>query len=109
MSNVVTKISSERLRQIIAEELSKVTESVDHKSINSIVAVASKLLAAVEAFKDKAPPAAVNALTPHLGQVEKVLENMLSTPAAYVPKVKKEPKIVSLSAKKKTESVNPKG
>lgn len=96
-------VSVEKLRQIIAEEIEKVNEQVDHKTINSIVGVASKLLAAVEAFKEKAPPAAINATTPHLGELERVLENMLSNPAGYVPKIKKEPKVVSLTAKKDKE------
>ena len=92
-------VSLERLKAIIAEEIDKVNEQVDHKTINSIVGVASKLLAAVEQFKEKAPPAAINATTPHLGELEKVLENMLSSPGSYVPRVKKEPKKVSLTNK----------
>lgn len=96
------KISLLRLRQLISEEVEKaaVNEQVDHKSIQSVVSVASKLLAAVEGFKEKAPPAAINAVTPHLGELEKVLENMVSTPGSYVPQPKKEPKKVSLKAVK---------
>jgi len=97
------KVSLQRLKQLIAEETQKIDEQVDHKSINGIVGVASKLLAAVEAFKEKAPPAAINATTPHLGELERVLENMLSSPGSYVPRIKKEPKKVSLSAKKGSE------
>lgn len=95
------QISLTKLRKIINEELATISEVVDHKSINSVVGVASKLLAAVEGFKEKAPPAAINAVTPHLGELEKVLENMLSAPASYVPVQKKEPKTVSLKAVKK--------
>lgn len=102
MTNQAPKISLTRLTQLIAEELHRVQEQVDHKSISDIVGVASKLLAAVEAFREKAPHAAVNATTPHLAELERVLENMLSTPGSYVPKAKKEPKIVSLAAKKAT-------
>jgi len=96
------KINLQQLRRIIKEELEAATvnEVVDHKSINSVVGVASKLLAAVEAFKEKAPPAAINAVTPHLSQLEKVLENMVSSPGSYVPQPKKEPKKVSLKAVK---------
>lgn len=97
------KITIDRLREIISEEIStgvKVTEAVDHKGINSIVSVASKLLAAVEGFKEKAPPAAINAVTPHLGELEKTLENMINTPGSYVPQPKREPKKVSLKAVK---------
>jgi len=91
------KISITKLREIIKEEIN---EAVDHKSINSIVGVASKLLAAVESFKEKAPPAAINAVTPCLGDLEKVLEHMLSTPASFVPVPKKEPQRVSLKPTK---------
>jgi hypothetical protein len=96
------KISLLRLRQLIKEELAQgaVNEQVDHKSINAVVGVASKLLAALEGFKEKAPPAAINATTPHLGELEKVLENMLSAPGSYVPQPKKEPKKVSLKPAK---------
>lgn len=94
------KISKERLQHIIRDEIAGLSESVDHKSINSVVGVASKLLAAVEMFKEKAPPAAINAVTPHLAAIEKALENMVSTPGSYVPVPKKEPKRVSLKAVK---------
>lgn len=99
------KISLSTLRHIINEELSQsiVNEAVDHKSINSIVNVASKLLAAVESFKEKAPPAAINAVTPHITELEKMLENMVSSPGSYVLVPKKEPKKVSLKA------IKPKG
>ena len=100
MTTQAPKIGLSRLRQLVKEELSKVDESVDHKNINSIVGVATKLLAAVEAFKEKAPPAAVNATTSHLGELERVLDDMASFPGSYVPKIRKEPKKVSLSAKK---------
>lgn len=93
-------ISFERLQELIEEEKTRMSEAVDHKSINSVVGVASKLLASVEAFKDKAPPAAINAVTPHLSELEKVLENMVSSPGSYVPVPKKEPKKVSLKAVK---------
>lgn len=94
------KITLPQLRRLIREEAAAMHEVVDHKSINSVVGVASKLLAAVESFKEKAPPAAINAVTPHLSELEKVLENMVSSPGSYVPMPKKEPKRVSLKAVK---------
>ncbi len=94
------KITVEKLVALIQDERSKMSESVDHKGINSIVGVASKLLAAVEAFKEKAPHDAINAVTPYLSELEKVLENMVSSPGSYVPVPKKEPKRVSLKAVK---------
>lgn len=97
MSEGENKISRQRLRQIILEEI---TEAVDHKGINSVIGVASKLLSAIEAFKEKAPASAINAVTPHLGHLEKILENMTENPGSYVPRPKQEPKRVSLKAVK---------
>lgn len=94
------KITLPQLRRLIREEAAAMNEAVDHKTINSVIGVVSKLLAAVETFKEKAPPACINAVTPHLGELEKVLENMVRTPEAYVPMPKKEPKRVSLKATK---------
>jgi hypothetical protein len=94
-------ISYDRLQQIIKEEVTAVTEALDHKGISDVVAVASKLLAALENFKAKAPGAAINAVTPHLGEMEKVLENMISTPGSYVAQLKKQPQKVTLKAMKK--------
>jgi hypothetical protein len=103
MSTMTTtpQIGLLRLRQLINEELKQVNEQLDHNSIRDIVTVASKLLAAVENFKEKAPPAATNAVTPHINYLEQVLEDMVSTPGSYVAKVKVEPKRVSLKAVKK--------
>lgn len=99
-----SKISIDRLRKIIAEEYeTALNEQVDHSSIRDIVNVASKLLAAVEAFKEKAPAPAINAVTPGLSELEKTLENMVASPGSYVPQVKKEPKRVSLKPVKSSE------
>lgn len=100
------KISEKRLREIVIEEFkasrqqTQVQEAVDHAGISAVVAAASKLMAAIDAFKQKAAPAAINALTPGLGQLEKTLEDMVSTPGSYVAKPKVEPKKVSLRAVK---------
>ncbi len=100
------EISETRLREIVIEELEAshkaktVQEAVDHAGISAVVTAASKLMAAVDGFKQKAPPAAINALTPGLSQLEKTLEDMVSTPGSYVAKPKVEPKKVSLRAVK---------
>lgn len=91
-----SKITKARLRQIVREEFRNVHEQVDHSSIRDIVNIASKLLAAVEGFKEKAPPSAMNAVTPQLTDLQKTLENMVSTPGSYVTKIKAEPQHVSL-------------
>jgi hypothetical protein len=93
-------ITVKKLRRIINEELELkvLKEAIDHKGINNVIGVASKLLSAIETFKEKAPPAAINAVTPHLDELEKVLENMAENPGAYVPRPKPEPKKVTLKA-----------
>lgn len=98
-------ISKARLQQLIKEEIEKLRmeETVDHGSIRDIVTVASKLLQAVEGFKTKAPPAAINAVTPHISELEKALENMVSSPGSYVPQPKKVPVKVSLKPGKATQ------
>jgi len=97
------KISRQRVKSIIHDEIKSalaVNETIDHKSINSVVGIASKLIAAVDAFKEKAPAAAMNAVTPHLSELQRVLEDMISTPGSYVPRPKKEPQKVTLKAVK---------
>lgn len=95
------KISLTRVREIVAEEVTaKIQEQVDHAGIRDVVNGASKLLAAVEAFKESASGAMISALTPQLAEIDHVLENMVSNPASYVEKKKIEPKKVSLRAVK---------
>lgn len=94
------KIKDSDLRRIVSEELKAMKEAVDHNAIKDVVTAASKLLAAVEGFKDAAPSSAINAVTPHISELSKVLEDMVSTPGSYVPKTKVEPKKVSLRAVK---------
>lgn len=96
------KINVKDLRRIIKEELSSMNEQVDHAAIKDVIVGAQKLLAAVEGFKGSAPPSAISAVTPHIDELERVLEDMLSTPGSYVPKKKVEPKKVSLKAVKST-------
>ena len=75
-------------------------EKVDHSSIKSVVTNASELLDAIESFKEKAGVTAVNAVTPHIGQLETTLEDMLSSPASYVQKVKLGPQKISFKPTK---------
>ncbi len=99
----LTPIKLQRLREIINEEVAAcatMVEFVDHKGISDVVAIASKLLDAMESFKEKAPPAAINAVTPHFSEMEKVLENMVSSPGSYVSAPVKEPQHVSFKAVK---------
>lgn len=96
MTQATPSLKLKDLKRIIKEEVTALQEKVDHGAIRDVVNGAQKLLAAVEAFKTSAPPSAIHAVTPHIDELERVLEDMLSTPGSYVPKPKTEPKKVSL-------------
>jgi hypothetical protein len=90
------KLNLNDLRKIVKEELVALQEQVDHSGIRDVVNNASKLLAAVEAFRDNAAPTMISSVTPQLDQLASILEDMVSTPGSYVMKPKVEPKKVSL-------------
>lgn len=93
-----SKLMLKDLRHIVREELSAISKRIDHVGIVKVVTGASKFLAAVEAFKESAPSSAINAVTPQIDELERVLEDMVSTPGSYISKPKIEPKKVSLKA-----------
>jgi hypothetical protein len=94
------KVKYGDLRALVKDQLATMREAIDHVSISKVTSSASKLLKAIEDFKDGATPATVNALTPHLAMIERALEDMLSNPGSYVPVQKREPKVVSLRPQK---------
>jgi hypothetical protein len=94
------KIDEKRLRQIVNEELTALNEAVDHEGAAKVSRSASALLKAVGKFKEAAGDGAVAAVSSHLVALEGTLENMVSAPTSYVPKVRQEPKRVSLRAVK---------
>jgi hypothetical protein len=97
---ITHSININQVRKIIAEEVKSLHERVDHEGIRDVVTGASKLLAAVEAFKSSAPGTAINAVTPCIDELEKVLEDMVSSPGSYVAKQKAAPQKVTLKAVK---------
>lgn len=94
------KIKLGDLRKIVKEEVTVVSEAAKEQAIHAakaaVSSAASKLLSALEDFKESATPAAMGAVTPHLADLEKILDHMTDAPGAYVAKPKVEPKKVSL-------------
>lgn len=101
------KISEDRLKEIIAEELqrktklaggseSKLTEDIDHEGAATVSKASSKLLKALASFKEDANGGMQSATTPHLDALVSTLEAMVQNPANYTDKVKVEPKRVKL-------------
>jgi len=97
---VKVKVNLKDLQRIVKEEVQKLQEQVDHESIKDVVTHASKLLGAIDAFRQVASNHVVNAITPNLDNIEKTLEDMVNSPASYVVPAKPEPKKVSLRAVK---------
>ena len=95
-----------KLRKIIREELARATinEDVDHKAISDVVSSASKLLDAINTFKEKAPDTVKAAINVHIEPAVELLENMLKTPDSYVTKPVAEPKVVHLVSQPKKEA-----
>lgn len=93
------KISITALRRIIAEEIEALQEGSGEDSAADIVSSASKLLKALESFKESTKDKAKvkSELDPHVAEIEKFLKRVISSPMQYVdspkPVVKK---VVSL-------------
>jgi len=94
----MSKISLPKLRKIIHEELqsANLSERVDHASLKSVVTCAAEMLAAIDEFRENATTSMISAVTPHLDSLDKILEDMASTPGSYVVKPKAEPQKVTL-------------
>jgi len=100
------KISEDRLKEIIAEELQRklqlaenpdsLTEDIDHEGAATVSKASSKLLKALASFKEDANGGMQSATTPHLDALVSTLEAMVQNPANYTDKVKVEPKRVKL-------------
>ena len=100
MANVTEK----RLREIVVEELIAVKEGVDHGGIRDVVNSASKLLKAVEAFKEKASPTVQQAVSKNLVALEKALENMVSNPGSYTELPAKPRRVIKMKPVSSDES-----
>ena len=82
-------ITLKRLLEIknsIKEYKNSVNESIDHSSVKDIINLSHKMLSAIEGIKTSAPHAMINALTPHIDKVQKILEDMVENPTSYVDK-----------------------
>lgn len=96
-----SKLNLKDLRKIIKEELlneAQAKKQALHAAKAALSTAASGLLDAIEKFKEGATPSAMNAMMPHLGEIEKVLDHMTDAPGAYVSVPKAEPQKVTLKA-----------
>lgn len=99
MKTAKVTISKQRLKEIIAEEVSRFriqNEAVDHEGVKVVVNSASKLLKAATDFKENANATMTNAVTPGLDSMINTLEEMISNPSSYTDKKHIEPKRIKL-------------
>lgn len=95
-NTVNASISKERLRKIVAEEIDRLRETVDHEGAKIVVTESSKLLKALNQFKENATGQMIGSTVPHVDTLIATLEQMISSPASYVDKQKPEVKTVKL-------------
>lgn len=108
-----TTIAMSKLRQIVREELEEAEVSdvsvssskntLDHEGAAAVVSTASKLLSALDAFLEKAPQQAKDALSNRVPDLRPTLEDMVQSPGSYV--TKSAPKDVEASPSDSPQSV----
>lgn len=93
----MSKIHVSRLKQIIREELGMIHEGEDHDAATKIMGAATKLLSAIESFKEAASEKVKAELT-DLNSVESILKRVIASPMQYVDATKVPVKKVTLKA-----------
>jgi len=99
----MNKIKLSELKKIIAEEISLLSEKTNREQreqIDKISNQASKLLNAIEDFKESVDPIASGEIMPHLDKVEEILDDMHRNARGYVEKMQSRVKKVSLKPAK---------
>ena len=97
----MAKIGIARLKKIIQEEIENLHEGADHDSASKIMSSATKLLKAIESFKETSSEKVKSEMGDNLDSVEKLLNRVVSSPMQYVDTVKPPGvKKVSLRAQK---------
>lgn len=78
------KINLKKLQENINKNAQVIYESLNTAEAKSLYVLVVDLYEEINAFEKEASPAALNALSPHLQQVQSMLENMLREPLNYV-------------------------
>jgi len=79
-------ITSNKLRKSINKELHTIYEGLNSSEARDLYKSITDLYEEISEFEKSAPPAAINALTPHLKSVTDALETMMQNPMSYVSK-----------------------
>lgn len=98
--DIMAKIGISRLKTLIREELQNIYEGADEDTAAKIMSGASKLLNAIDSFKESSSEKVKAEMGSNLEGVEQLLKRIVSSPMQYVDVVSPGPKKVSLKAKK---------
>ena len=90
------KITETMLKKIISEEIAQVLESSAHDAGAKVMSSASKLLSAIESFREAATGSASAEVSPHLDDLETSLKRIVDSPMQFVDVPKPVAKKVSL-------------
>lgn len=89
----MSKITITELRKIISEEIKNLREGANEDQAAAMASSASKLLKAIESFKEVATAKAKADLGTHVDETEKLLKRIVASPMQYIdapkPAVKK--------------------
>jgi hypothetical protein len=105
------KIDVQKLRSIISEEVKRsrvlVTEAeqADPTVRAEIVAAASKLLASIRAFEDKATESMMSHVSSHLEELATTLDDMTRRPDAYVDRSSSLDRVVTLKPSQEEDTL----
>jgi len=97
----MAKIGISRLKKIIREELENIYEGVDEDSAAKMAQTASKLLSAIESFKEASSEKVKSEVGSSLEGVEQLLKRVVASPMQYVDVTSPGPKKVTLKPEKK--------
>jgi len=98
----MAKITIETLKKIISEEIQNtIREGANEDSAAALASSASKLLKAIESFKDAATEKSRVDMGSHVDEIEKILKRIIASPMQYVDVPKPAVQKVSLKPAEK--------
>jgi len=100
----MAKITIQTLRRIILEEIETLREGTNEDQAAAMASSASKLLKAIESFKEVATAKAKAELGEHIEVSEKLLKRIVASPMQYIDAPKSAVKKVTL---KPEQGLNP--
>lgn len=96
----MAKITLQTLKKIIREEVTSLREGADHETASKVMSAATKLLSAIETFKESASEKAKAEMGTNLDGVEQLLNRIVASPMQYVDAVKPPAQKVTLKPQK---------